>query len=331
MVNAWIFNEQGFLNSYRAGNSWFDYLFIFILINKKTNFEALYRALAYFFFIRLFLILYAIGIGEQIFEMHVSDSDLEGARGIMRLNAPGKIIVYLWGFWSLGKYLQSHKTLHLLFFILTIINSMIDVSRQHIFMYILLSGLFILKAAPIYRRIIFIFVIIGSYYIIPHVDTINRLVELTEQQRENTSGFKTDIRIEATDYYVYKYEQPLVTKILGNGVPDQEGSYGTKILKAQLRGYHLSDLGFIGIYIYFGIVGLSFFVYMFFWVYKKRGGKECQSIKYYIYFLYSVNIFSTSFSGNGIIISFALYYLYCNQNNILKLRQNKVIHIIGNR
>ena len=310
--NAKVFNNQDFNLSFRVTYIWLEYFFVYVLMAKKIKIEDIYVACSIFVIIRLSLFYYTILTGNYIFQTIVGETDMEGARGIMRVRAPGMMITYFWGFWSLGKYLNSRKNLFLIFFIATALQSLLEVSRQHIAAYIILSLWLFLYRLSLLKKVLFTGLLVSFFiYILPQIKIYQALVEITENQRNKTDDFKNDIRVEAATYYIQEFPQSNFTRIMGNGTYHSDSEYGQKVNYAIYNyGYVLSDVGFVGIYIYFGIMGLLFYAYLLYWTIKIPVPSEYSCLKFFIYFLFLTNILSNSFQGSTIILSVTLYILY---------------------
>lgn len=336
-INAKVINDQTVDLTFRITYAWLEYSFIYVLLAKKVRFEDIYIACSIFAFIRLTLFLYTILTGNYIFQTVVGEDDLEGARGIMRVRVPGMMITYFWGFWSLGKYLSSEKKIYLLFFLITAIQSLLEVSRQHIFVYIILSSLLLLYRLSIFKKILFVGFLVSLFtFALPHIKIYQALVEVTETQEYKTNGFKDDIRLQATKFYIEQFPQSNYTRVMGNGLYHSESEYGRRVFYVMKNfGFILADIGFVGIYIYFGIVGLIFYAYLLYRTIKVPIHSEYSSLKYFVYFLFLTNIFSNSFQGSTIILPITLYIIYSSYlkkkylHNKIDLSKLSVLHNTG--
>lgn len=311
MVNAYVFYGQTFDQSFRVIGCWFEYILVFWLARKRFSVDSLYYAVFIFSFMIWGLWLYTLLSGNIITMMDVADSDLEGARGIERIKISGGAIPTLFGFWSMGKYVKYNKPIYLIIFFISAMFSLFSVSRQHIVAFGAISILFFFQGFALYKKTILIAAVAVFFYVVlPKITIYQRLQEITEAQFEQNEGMKEDVRTHAAIYYTTEFDQSFYTKIFGNCKYHADSPYGNKIsYVAYNYGYVLSDIGFVGIYIYFGIAGLLLFGYILYWTWKSKTDEEYRALKYMIYYLYLGNILSHSLETTTFIVPIAFFLI----------------------
>ena len=318
-INAFFLNDQSISLSFRANYGWLYYSIFYFLIAKKIRAGEIYAACTIFVFIRLSLYYYTLLTGNLIFNLENEQVDMGGSRGVIRIYTPGAMITYFWGFWSLGKYLKYEKKIYMIFFLMTLLQSLLEVSRQHIVIYAVLSSLLLFYKLSILKKLLFTGVLLSFFvFILPQIKIYQELVNLTEHQQYATNGFRDDVRLNGIKYYILDYPQSIYTKVMGNSKYHYESKYGKKMNHIiQKYGFILSDIGFVGIYIYWGLLGLLFYAYLFYWVIRISPPLEFLSLKYFVCFLYFANIFSNSIEGSTMALPIALYIYYrkCYMNN----------------
>ena len=246
----------------------------------------------------------------------VTENDLEGARGVMRIRVPGGMITYFWGFWSLGKYIKSKRKIYMLFFLISLLQSILEVSRQHIIVYFVLSMLLLLYNSSLIKKCILVGSIFMVYnFVLPHIRIYQMLMDYTELQKEKTDDFRENVRVGAAIYYIKDFHQSAYTILMGNGRAHSESTYGIRMERIMYNlGYILADIGFVGIYIYFGIVGILFYLYLLYWTFKQKESLEYKGIQYFVFFLYLTNIISNAFISSTLILPVSLYLLHNSFN-----------------
>lgn len=311
MVNAYVLYGQTFDQSFRVIGFWFEYIMVFWLVRKKFSVDSLYYAAFVFSFMVWGLWLYTLLSGNIITLMDVADSDLEGGRGIERIKISGGAIPTLFGFWSMGKYVKYNKPIYLIIFFISAMMSLFSVSRQHIVAFGAISILFFFQGFALYKKMILIAAVAVFFHVVlPQISIYQRLQELTEQQFEQNEGMKEDVRTRAAIYYTTEFDQSLYTKLCGNCKYHADSSYGKHIGKIiRLHGFVLSDIGLVGLYIYFGIAGLLLFGYILYWTWKSKTDEEYRALKYMIYYLFLGSILSHSLETTTFITPIAFFLI----------------------
>ena len=315
-----IVHNQNFVEGIRVSLIWYEYLFVFILFKMRITSEEVYKSIMIFSFI--WMLCWIIGFCSPIVLFDASggyNEDLVNtSRGVVRLKLSGEMILQLWGLWSLGLYIHNNRKRYLYYYLLCLLFTFLLVSRQHILFYSI-CGLFywLYRSSWFKRVVILLLVVLLFHYVLPKIEIYNNLVSLTEQQaKDNKGDVMNDVRMQAADYYISEFNKSLTTIILGNGVFHFDSDYGKKALNLGItKSYWLGDIGYVEIYVYFGIIGYFFFIILGWFVYKIKIANSLVGLKIFICFVYFTNVFSHSFDISVLITSVILY-LMCRENFI---------------
>ena len=325
MVTAQFVHSQNFGQSFRVIYMWMEYIFVFVWAKRSFRENNLFIAMGIWTIFHFCLWLFTYITGIYLFDTMVSEGDYEeAARGIARIKVPGGSICSLWGLWSLGLYLSSRKARYLLPFFMFVLLTVLAVSRQHIVVMIAVSALLYFREVRWYKKALFIFSYVVALSVLPHLKVFQAMSELTENQMEKNDNMRDDIRVNAAVYYVFAYQQSNYTRLMGNCKYHANSPYGRSIARViMLYGFVLSDIGFVGIYIYFGIVGLLLVFYMLYWAWRQHVPLAYKGIQYYIYLVFLGNIMSHSLDTSTLPVAIALFMIspfYQNYISKPKLR-----------
>lgn len=324
-----IIQGQDFNETFRASIKWYQYLILFILLGKHFSKSELFIALSVFSCI--WFLAWIVGFISP-FPLYDASGEFDEqrlmytGRGIVRLKVAGESLMHLWGLWCLSLYTHSNKKKFLLFFLICWIFVILCVSRQHIVFYSLIGFLFLFQKSSLIKKIILcfsVYALVGIF--LPKTEVFQKLTSLTETQMEENDGGKEDVRVLAMKYYVFDYPHNIYTMLLGNGEYHSHSEYGKHIYRIMDRyGYILADIGFVGIYFCFGILGLICFLWMYKYIYKVKITHSFYGIKLFFYYIFSTNIFSHSFDVSQISIAISLYLLYIDRQPKRIVREQKI-------
>jgi hypothetical protein len=316
--------DQTLSETYRVSISWFQYLLVLYLYNRKYTIQELFVSLGIFSFIWFtawiagFLSPFPLYDASGEFD---AEQLMSTGRGVVRLKIAGNDLMNLWGLWCLGIYASNNKKQYLLAYLLCLLFVILCVSRQHILFYSLIGFLYLLHKSALWRKIIlvgFVFVLVS--YIFPKTTIYQNLVELTEYQLEENEGANRDIRIQSAEFFLTDYPQNLYSFFFGHGMYHLNSDYGRRMSDIiNLRGFILSDIGFVSIYFYYGMLGLCCFFALLIHVYKSKVPKEYDGIKLFIYFTFLANIFSHNIDVSMVSTAICLYVIYKGETKLLKI------------
>lgn len=222
--------------------------------------------------------------------------------------------MHLWGLWCLGLYVYCGKRKYIVAYLICLLFVILSVSRQHIVYYSIVGFLFLFYKIALWKKVLFIGIIFAVItYILPRMEIYRSLVDLTTTQMEVNNGGKDDVRIEAAKFFIFDFPQNIYTYIFGHGAYHSHSNYGEKMYSIMHQGYILSDIGFVKIYIFYGLLGLMCIFYILKYVHRTKIPQEFIGIKLFIYYAFLSNIFSNNLDASMVSISICLYVIYINE------------------
>ena len=313
-----IIYNQSFNESIRISLIWYEYLFIFILFKMRITSEEVYKSVMIFSYVWMFC--WIVGFCSPVVLFDASgtydEQMLNYGRGVVRLKIAGSMIMQLWGLWSLSIYVKQNRKKYLCNYLLCMLFTFLLVSRQHIIFYFLCSlSYWLYYSSWIKRSIILLFVVFLTHFVLPNILIYNNLMELTERQVEDNKGeLQNDIRMEAAAFYISEFNKSFSTIILGNGAYHYDSDYGKQMTYiGETKGYWLSDVGYVGIYVYFGLAGCFFFVFLGWFIFRIKIPKKHIGLKIFMCFVFLSNVLSHSFD-TSVLITGVVLYLMCREN-----------------
>ncbi|MEO5979833.1 MAG: hypothetical protein ABIS36_20690 [Chryseolinea sp.] len=234
-------------------------------------------------------------------------------RGVTRINFPGAGIFFLAFFVSLVKFLNKEKFNwpYLIFLMAGVIATVLQVTRQSIAVILIISLYHVIRNVTPLQRIM---VASGAVLIIVvAVNSSNPISKgLLETQKETVGEGDNYIRILAARYFISDFSPNTITRILGNGFPNNNSTYGQHVVDLQqVYGFHIADVGLIGLYIMFGVLPLVGYSIIFVKALVAHVPRKYYYIKYYIWMLLATALISDSvFSTNFLIATTFVLYVY---------------------
>lgn len=115
--------------------------------------------------------------------------------------------------------------------------------------------------------------------------------------------------------HTYKVQCQILKRIffitIGNGYAHPDSSYGKwELTHCFMNAYIRADIGYIGLYITYGILGFMVFLAMFYHCFKAKLPGEMSYIKLFMLHIASANILSWPIRGDAIEISICLYLFH---------------------
>ena len=150
------------------------------------------------------------------------------------------------------------------------------------------------------------------YYVITEIPAVKAMVELSEDQSDN---FEDDIRVEATEYFIFDYPHNVLTAIFGNGTPARDTELQIIEQKGIAKGYYQTDVGFFAMYCNYGLWGVVFCFLLLWRVIKLNVDPKYEYLKYYIYYSYGVYLMSQGLTARFFVVMMAYYILEKSSNN----------------
>lgn len=141
---------------------------------------------------------------------------------------------------------------------------------------------------------------------------------LSEKTQSQTINIQDDIRFKSFNYYLHSFSPNKVSVIFGNGQAYRGTEYARLVnyLEEGLN-FYISDLGYFGFYIKYGILALIAYILLIWRTIKIKASDEQLYCKYFLYFIFLISIIVDAPFNNSYIPStmIALYILSVNSNN----------------
>lgn len=310
--------EQTVDETFRASIKWFQFILVFLLAVKEYNHQEIFRALTIFAFI--WFAAWILGFISPIplydasgeFDAHRLFNE---GRGIRRLNVAGSNLMHLWGLWCMSIYVATNVKKYLYAYFLCLLFVLLCVSRQHIVWYSAVGLLYLLYNSTNVKKMILIGgIFVTVVFILPQTSIYQKTAQLTKEQMKTNAGGKNDIRILATTYFFTEFPQNLYTVIMGHGESHSHSDYG-KFERSIITkyGYVMADVGFAGLYVKYGVLGMLVIFIMFYQIFRDPCFTENVGLKLWCAYTIFSTIFSHNLDQSMIGIALCLYLLYIDK------------------
>lgn len=235
-------------------------------------------------------------------------------RGITRIIFPGAGIFILAVFISINKLTTgaTNKWFWLAFSFMGIVIPILQVTRQFIMGVLLVYLYHFLKGQNIIRKGLVLVIFAFSILVVTSLDN-DILKGLSEASEDDYKEGGDYIRVLAGQYFLLDFSPDIINRVLGNGAPYWGISpYGVFIENLEeTEGYHLSDVGIIGMYAMFGILSVVGFILIWIKSFRYSLPKEFQYLKYYLwYLLFTSFTWFTVYHYHYIISTVFVLYLF---------------------
>lgn len=229
-------------------------------------------------------------------------------RGFYRTFIPGNVSAIL-TFFFLCSFLNKRQPIYVVLTICMYVIVILHVGRQAIMWTFISSALMVFT----YYKKHFIYIVAAAiigYFCIEKISeqipAVSAMIEMTEEQGEN---YQTDIRVEASKYFLFEYPHNPITVIFGNGVPATETELYSISQKEVMRGYYQTDVGFIAMFCNYGLFGVVCFLFLLWRIVKLKVEPEYIYLKYYIYYVFGTYLMSQALTSAMFVVMIAYYVL----------------------
>ena len=237
-------------------------------------------------------------------------------RGIQRLPIPYFQLLILLFFYAINELSISRNKIWIIFIVVAIAMILLSVIRQAILLSLGLGFLLYMRNYVWYKKVIIGSAIAGvALLILTNLPIYKSMMELSQQQYEDNSDNKEDVRIGAWRYFAIESqtENP-VTIGFGNGAFSLDNSkWGTELYNFSLdNNYFTADVSLAGFLYRFGLVATVPFLYVLVSAIFMRKPPRKQYLSYFIACIALESIASGIFEYfyETIILMLALYLVY---------------------
>lgn len=289
------------------------WLVFFFLLKLEISIKSIENIILVYGVIYIILFLFQFThSGVVYFGFH---EEFKEDRGIVRVNFPGGGVFFLSCFMAINKITNAevkHKLLWFTYAIIGIIIVVLQVTRQAIFLMLLLYiGHFLRTVKPIYKIAVILSFIVAGYAFLNSGTNISK--GLQDQQKEDASAGKDYIRIRAAEYFLTQFTPNFVSKIFGNGFANDTSRYGKNVLAlGDNYGYFLSDVGLVEVYISFGLLAILGYILILIKSFTIPLPANYYYLKYYLWMIMLTCLTSDSLINYGFLIT-TVFVLYIYQ------------------
>lgn len=316
---GYFVSDQSLLGSLRVIGSSLGICMYFWLVKNNISTKSLKKALLIIFIINTILHLYVLfTFPNNLFgaatNVETATHELEN-RGIIRVGLPAGDLVILGIFYILNARRKSPKLLIWLIplFILLVMRG----TRMPLAIAVLLAFFYVTW----YKRCkIYVFVLATTlYFTIPIAydmllksrgnNIIVNYVKMTNRQLVNAN--RDDIRIEMSKFYIFDFKKNFIEILLGNGIPHHVSSKYGRLVEAYSvsNGYYMADVGYVMIYIRYGLIGLIAYFLLLRKVTITKVAENYTFAKVFVLYFFVVSITGAYLVTSSMFLSFGLYFM----------------------
>lgn len=289
IIPAKIYWEQSISASIVAIFPFLIYSLYFILTNLNCKKDKLNKILIYIG--KVYVILYLL---KTIFPILPIGTIVEDEIRGNRLFIPGDFFGFFLYFSLLNNFVKGqNRKSKIIWLIMSVLVIILPLTRQRILLAFILGGILIFKEAPRKYKpyIVSIFIIVG----VTATGSIvtSNLSQMTTEQLDSDNPYD-HIREIGIVYYFTEFPHKGINEFIGNGVPSYGRSeYGNDSKQfAEDTKIFLVDIGFAGIYNYFGYIGLFSYCWMILYFVLTKGDKKYDWCKYMMIFILGSSVLS---------------------------------------
>ena len=281
IMGANLIWNQELLMTLSATLPMFAYTSFFFLQKEEIEIPVLEKIIliigllcAFVQFLSLYIFPDALFVGVDFF----SDG-----RGFQRILPGGMGFLFLAFFLSLRKIVKEKSRISIAFFIIFFISIILSLTRLYIFAAFVLTLLYTLRKTSVWIKILSVlFIIITLNYLYKTEFVQNLLVLTNDEIGNNTTEY---VRFGSADYYFNEFPPNGLAKIIGSGVNTGESNFDLSVkFQEDQYGYYISDIGFIGLYVRYGLLSIIGYLLIYYIVLFKVG-ERYDYAKYYLFFI----------------------------------------------
>lgn len=337
LIWGWLYWDEGLYTGLKAtfrAQGVFTLLFYFIYKKFQVSYQTLTKVI--FSIAIIYSSCYIIGVltypnqifgassnfDESLFEKTLED------RGVLRLFLQGADFIVIAIFYLLVRFRE--KKICYLWLIPLFIMLVLRGTRTPLIVTSLMCLLYYLKSIKNKVLSVSIFVIaILSFNVVNEAllnsnsdNPIVKYVQLTSAQMENNDNKgEEDIRVQMSKYMLTELDaNDPVCIFIGNGIPSAGRLQARLAALENDNSFWVVDVGFIVIFVYFGLVGLFIYLGLLVMIIKLKVDAKYYFAKLYLFYLYLILPTNCSLiTLSSFMVALALYILYLgNQERISK-------------
>lgn len=315
---ALVYWDQSLMTSFTGYKFFYIYFLYFIFVIFEVSPARVERIIMLFFFTTLVIFF----IGYVTFPDPLFSYRSEERRNGITIFFYGHGFTFLGAFYFLGKFFEGKKIIHFVFFVLAA-YCLFLLTQSRMNLLALAGGFFLmLLFSDLKKKYLFavLIIIAGAIF----YTTAGVFDGIKEASRDQTQFYKEDIRVLAYNYFLTDFQGGVPTMIFGNGFPVAGSKLEFESIRGNLMGFWTADVGLLGIYSYFGLLGVIAWLLFFYAAFKVKNTPNTIYLKAYFFALLTSAFFGYSIFDPGYMPAtiMALYMLRCEiinqQENNLK-------------
>lgn len=258
----------------------FGYLFYFYFSNVNEPVRSIEKVIIVIG--TLYIILFAISF--KIYPRKVLIfQDFEDDRGAYRVIINGVGFLFLLFFLAVTKLFTQDRIKWLIVAVVTFACILLTLERLYIISSALVGGGFIILRQKPIMKIVTVLCIAG---IIVLVTSLNAFKILSKKTSGEVGYVHQNVRIQSAKYFLDAFQIPPLTPVLGNGFAyGNESAYGRQLDKLHNKYFWVEDLGFVGLYVYLGILSLVAYGLIYFKILRTKIAKGNEYAQLFMLFI----------------------------------------------
>ena len=257
----------------------------------------------------LFMIVYGLTFFMYPAPLFGNTESFTDERGFQRIPLTGAGFMFLLSFYSLSRYILRRRFRWLVIYLLTLVGIVMTLTRTYIAFSFLFSLLYMIHTSNFLTKVKAMMVIGLCVCMITQMTFFHLLVEETKSEAADKGN---NIRIIAANYYFNNFSPNNLNRIFGNGQPYKETRYFNFVqIKEKIYGLYLSDIGYIGLYVKFGVLSILAYILLIYRTIRINIPEELLYCKYFLYFIFLISVIIDAPFNNSFIpaIVLSLYAL----------------------
>jgi len=305
IIPAYLIWKQNIIITLIATLPYLGYLFYFFLLKFKLDVSRLEKVTLIISVVTTVLLINAILIYPDVLYGGNPDDEIRVDRGFARITIAGVGFIFLGFFISINKYSINGSIKWLLLGMYFLVGVFLTLTRQSIVSCLLIGVIYLLisRKKLILRILIIICFILGGILIVK-LSFVDNLITETRAQSE---VYNDNIRLLSAKYFLFDFSPSEFSTFFGNGeAATQKSVYGDFIKRLKDQGLYQSDVGIIGYYAKFGVIGVVAWIFIFWRAISIKLPKEYYYTKLYIIFIAITCLTSSTFFNIDYISSICI-------------------------
>lgn len=213
--------------------------------------------------------------------------NVDMSRGIVRIALPVGLWIVLLFLYSLNQWISNHNQKSMHCAILCYIFIILSVTRQVILLSTLLGGFMLLKEAGWGKRIfVSIVAILFFFVVLPQIPIYKTMVNLTEDQIDQSQEDLPDIRVLGYLYFCDIDQVNAYTRVFGNGTPHVSSKWSQEeALNAEKNKIYDVDVSWAAFYNHYGVIAVIALLAIFLITAKHCYNRQDRYISYWILYI----------------------------------------------